>query len=139
MTGDFMSMTPEQQKSIIAKESAWVDDCFSQLDLTAYPALQPPPPENTREDNRFAKHWTDTPLTASATALRNFVAAPDAETLERVGNETGNKGFRDEVRQRRGETVAEQFKRSNPDYIPTQNNYQIIATTLAFNALPTSD
>jgi hypothetical protein len=51
---------------------------------------------------------------------RNFVADPDSETVESV------------------ETVAQQFKRTNPAYIPTTRNYETIATTLAFNALSAS-
>jgi hypothetical protein len=66
----------------------------------------------TRGDGRFAKHWDDTPLSASATALRQFVLDPDAASLERVGAETGNIGFIDEVRQRRRESVAAAFKRA---------------------------
>ena len=67
------------------------------------------------------------------------MSEPDSESLERVGAEIGHEGFRDEVRQRRGETIAEQFKRANPDYIPTHHNYQVVASTLAFNALPASE
>jgi hypothetical protein len=37
-----MTMTPEQQKSIIAKESAWVNESFGQLDRSAFPALARP-------------------------------------------------------------------------------------------------
>jgi hypothetical protein len=64
------------------------------------------------------------------------VSDPDTESLERVGNEIGHEGFRDEVRNRKGETTAASFKRANPDYLPTDNNYRLMATTLAFNALP---
>ena len=94
-----MTMTPEQQKSIIAKESAWIDaDQFAPLDLSAFPALQPPPAPEVH-DNRWAKDWRDTALSASAAELRKFVLDPDTETLERVGNEIGHEGLRDEVRQ----------------------------------------
>ena len=133
-----MTMTPEQQKSIIAKESAWIDaDQFAPLDLSAFPALQPPPAPEVH-DNRWAKDWRDTALSASAAELRKFVLDPDTETLERVGNEIGHEGLRDEVRQRKGESIAAAFKRANPAYLATDNNYRLIATTLAFNALPAS-
>ena len=133
-----MTMTPEQQKSIIAKESAWIDaDQFAPLDLSAFPALQPPPAPEVH-DNRWAKDWRDTALSASAAELRKFVLDPDTETLERVGNEIGHEGLRDEVQQRKGESIAAAFKRANPAYLATDNNYRLIATTLAFNALPAS-
>jgi hypothetical protein len=131
--------TPQQQQSIIAKESAWIDaEQFAPLDLSAFPALAPSPVPD-KHDDHFARDWRDTPLTASANALRAFVSDPDAEALDRAGSETGNADFRAEVRDRRGETTATAFKRANPAYIPTRRNYETIATTLAFNALPTSE
>lgn len=130
-----MTMTPEQQRDIISRESAWVDDSFGQLDLSQFPALQPPPPETSRDDGRFAKDWRDTALSASAAALRKFVEDPDTAALEQVGSDLGHEGFRDEVRDRRGEAIAQEFKRACPRYIPTQANYEAIVGTLSFNAL----
>ncbi len=127
-------ISPEQQQAIVAKESAWLEDQFAPLDLSQFPNLQPPPPADTHDD-RFARDWRDTALSASASALRKFVADPDVEALERVGSETGNLDYLREVRDRRGETVAAAFKRANPSYMPTQHNYETIVTTLAFNAL----
>jgi len=129
-----VSMTAAQQR---ANTSEWAAEKFAPLDLTGFPSLQEPSAPETH-DGRFAKHWTDTPLTASATALRKFVTDPDTEALERVGNEIGHEGFRDEVRQRKGESIAAAFKRANPAYLATDNNYRLMATTLAFNALPAS-
>jgi hypothetical protein len=132
-----MTLTPAQQRQIIAKESAWVDDGFGQLDLTAFPALNELPPAQSH-DNRFAKDWRDTALSASATALRDFVSNPDVESLQRTGAETGNTGFIDEVRERKGESVATAFRRQCPDYLPTDANYDLMVDTLAFSALPAS-
>lgn len=133
-----MTLTAADQKRIIEQESTWTDPAFGGIDLSQFPSLQPPPPERSRDDGRFAKHWNDTPLSASATALRQFVSDPDAESLERVGSEIGHEGFRNEVRQRKGESVAANFKRACPDYLPTDANYSMIVDTLAFNALPAS-
>jgi hypothetical protein len=134
-----MTLTPDRQRQIIAKESAWVDDGFGQLDLTAFPALNELPPERTRDDGRFAKHWDDTPLSASASALRQFVLDPDAASLERVWEEIGNLGFRDEVRQRKCESIAERFKAANPSYVATKTNYDTMVETLSWNALSAAD
>jgi hypothetical protein len=131
-----MTMTPAQQRALL---SDLAQDRFSPLDLSDYPALNEPPPERSRDDGRFAKDWRDTALSASATALRQFVQDPDVEALERVGAETGHEDFRAEVRDRRGETVADSFKRANPEYLPTDKNYNLILRTLAFNALPNAD
>ena len=117
-----MTLTAADQKRIIEKESAWTDPAFGGIDLSQFPSLQPLPPERTRDDGRFARHWDDTPLSVSASALRNFVSDPDAESLERVGDEIGHEGFRNEVRQRKGESVCARFKASCPDYLPTDTN-----------------
>jgi len=130
-----MALTAEDQQRIIAKESAWVDEQFGRLDLSAFPNLQPPPPEQSRDDGQFARDWRDTGLSRDASALRAFVSDPDADALERAGQETGDPNFREEVRERKGETVAAAFKRQCPGYLPTDANYRAIATTLAYNTL----
>ena len=83
------------------------------------PALNELPPAQSH-DARFAKDWRDTPLTASANALRAFISDPDAASLERVGEEAGNAAFIDEVRERKGESVAQRFKAACQDYITHQ-------------------
>jgi hypothetical protein len=128
-----MSLTTAQQKAIIAH-----DGQFASLALSGFPALNESP-ETSRDDGRFASHWNDTPLSASATALRNFVLDPDSASLERVGEEIGYEDFRNEVRQRKGESVCGRFKAANPDYLPTDANYRAIVETLSWNALSAAD
>jgi len=134
-----MSLSEQDQRRIVEQESQWVDPAFGGIDLSQFPSLQPPPPATSRDDGRFSRDWRDTALSSSATALRQFVSDPDAESLERVGSEIGHEGFRDEVRQRRGESVAERFKAANPSYVATKNNYDTMVETLSFNALNTAD
>src|ERR1039458_9108760 len=131
-----MPMTPDQQRAML---SELADDPFAPLALSNYPSLQEPPPEQTRDDGRFAKHWTDTPLNASAAALRAFVSDPDAAALDRVGQETGNPELRAEVRDRRGETIAEQFRRAVPEYFASDDNYEKMVQTMSYNALSHAD
>lgn len=128
-------MTPEQQKQIISQESAWVDQSFGQLDLSAFPALQPHPPETSRDDGRFARAYGDTALKRSAQDLRDFVSNPDLDAMQ----ETGSEMLLRDVRDQRAEKVVLEFKRANPEYLPTQANYEAITATLSFNALPESD
>ena len=113
------------------KRAPGVDDGFGQLDLTAFPALNELPPPQSH-DTRFSKDWRDTPLTASANALRAFVSAPDTESLQKVGEELNNAEYLSEVRDRQGESVCGRFKAANPDYLPTDANYRAIVETLAF-------
>jgi hypothetical protein len=135
MENSHMPTTAAQREAMIEVLSA---DQFAPLDLSAFPSLQEQPAPDEHDD-RWSRDWRDTPLNASAHALRSFVSDPDVEALDRVGSETGHPGFRAEVRQRRGEKVAETFKRENPSYVPTPENYDLIVQTLAFNALPSAD
>jgi hypothetical protein len=130
-----MTMTTQQRAAMLADLNA---EQFAPLDLSQFVDFQEPPAPETH-DGRFSRHWTDTPLNASATALRQFVTDPPLDVLSRVGEETGNTDFRAEVRDRRGEAVAGSFKRANPEYLPTDKNYNLILRTLAFNALPNAD
>jgi hypothetical protein len=133
-----MALSEAEQKRIIAQESAWIDDgSFAQLDLSAFPALQPQPPAETH-DERFARDWRDTGLSRDASALQQFVSDPDSDALERAGRETGDPNLRDEVRQRKGDLIAQHFKAACPTYVPTQHNFRVITSTLSFNALPPS-
>ena len=128
-----MPLTPADQRRIVEQESAWTDSAFGQLDLSAFPALNEQPPERSRDDDRFARHWTDTPFSNSD--LRRFIENPDTETLQRVADEIGHEEFVDEVRQRKGELVVQQFKRERPDYLPCSENTDRVTETMAFNFL----
>ena len=127
-----MTLSASDQRRIIDQESAWVDTAFGGIDLSQFPQLQSPPPES-RDDGRFAKHWTDTPFNAGD--LRSFIENPDAETLQRVAEETGNEDFARDVRDRRGEEVVREFKRRCPEYLATEENYNAMLATLSYNAL----
>ncbi|MGA7401144.1 MAG: hypothetical protein WBW38_14050 [Candidatus Sulfotelmatobacter sp.] len=132
-----MALSAADQQRIIEQESAWTDNAFGQVDLSAFPALNELPKEETH-DHRFARDWRDTGLSRDAAALRQFIDDPDVESLQQVGNEIGSAEYLREVRDRKGEAVAVAFKRQNPGYIPTQHNYDTMVTTLAFNALSAS-
>jgi hypothetical protein len=129
-----MSLTPEQQRAIIEKESAWTDENFGQLDLSAFPALAPQPVPETH-DSKFAREWSDTGLNRSAADLRAFIEDPNLESLARVGSETGIPDYIDEVRDRKGELEAIKFKRLRPDYLQTARNYRSSVEVRGFNHL----
>jgi hypothetical protein len=133
-----MSLTAADQKRIVEQETAWVDSAFAGLDLSAFPALNELPAED-KHDDRWARDWRDTALSASAAELRKFVSDPDVETLSRVADETNNPGLLRDVRDRRGERVAAEFKARCPGYLPTDSNYNAMVTTLAYNSLSVSE
>jgi hypothetical protein len=133
-----MTLTPQQQHDIIEQESAWIDNAFGQVDLSAFPALNPLPPE-PKHDDRFAREYGDAALRRSSADLRRFLSDPDAEALEQVGTETGNLDFLADVRDQRAEAVVQAFKQTRPHYLPTSRNFEAMVTTLSYNALPKSE
>ena len=96
------------------------------------------PPEQVH-DNQFSKDWRILDFSSSAAALRSFVNNPDSETLQRIGEETGNADYLREVRDRQAEETAQRFKQACPAYLPTAANYEIMIETLAWNALKPAD
>ena len=119
-----MSLSAKDQKRIIQQESAWVDKDFAGVDLSSYPALQPPPPESSPDDGKFARSYFDNPLTRSGTDLKRFVESPDAEALTDLAS--ADPEIAEQLEDRIAEDVAEKFLRSNPDYLRTDRNFQTI-------------
>ena len=125
-----MPLTSAQHAALMEDFNA---EQFAPLDLSAFVDLQEQPATEARDD-RWSRDWRDTPLNASAAALRAFVTDPPLDVLDRVGQETGNDDFRAEVRDRKGELVATAFMRECPDYFRSDANYRAIAETVAFNS-----
>jgi len=128
-----LSLTPQDQHRIIEQESAWLDSSFSNLDLSAYPALNELPPAQSKDDGKFARHWDDRPF--NGRELRSFIENPDIDAM----TESGSGDLLRDVRDRRAEDVVREFKRACPEYLPTHENYHSMVVTLAFNALPESE
>ena len=127
-----MPLSKKEQERIVSQESAWVDSAFGGLDLSQFPDLQSQPPADKHAD-KFARAWNDRPFNADQ--LREFIQDPDTETLQRVADEIGHQGFANEVRDRKGEIVAQQFKKLRP-YYPSDENRDRMTQTMAFNFLP---
>jgi hypothetical protein len=130
-----MPMTEAQRDAMLAEFNA---ETFAPLDLSAFPSIAPEPVPETHDD-RWSRDWRDTPLNASASALRAFVTDPPLDVLDRVGEETGNADFRADVRDQRGELVARQFERARPEYLMTDRNYAAMVETMAWNYLSHAD
>ena len=95
--------------------------------ISAFPALNELPPDN-KHDDRFARHWSDTPFDSGE--LRSFIENPDVDAM----TETGSGDLLHDVRDRRAEEVAREFKRDCREYLPTDSNFDDILRTLSFNA-----
>jgi|SRR5579872_835225 len=127
-----MPLSQKDQQRIYDQADAWLDQNFGGLDLSGSPSLNPLPAED-KHDDRFAKHWSDTPFNAGE--LRSFLENPDVDAM----TETGSGDLLRDVRDRRAEEVVREFKRACPEYLPTHENYHSMVVTLAYNALPESE
>jgi hypothetical protein len=126
-----LSLIPQDQAAIISRESAWIDNSFGQLDLSAFPALNELPPAQSKDDGRFAKDWRDTPFSASADALPNFVSNPDLDAMV----ESGSGDLLRDVRDRRAEEVVREFKRACPEYLPIDSKLRRHASNVEIQRL----
>ena len=133
-----MALSEKEQRRIVEAESAWVDQSFGQLDLSAFPALAPAPPAEDQDDGRFARSWADSALSRSARDLRSFIENPDFAAMSQVATETGNPDYVEQVRDIRGELEATKFKRLREDYVQTDHNYRSMVEVLAYNYLTSS-
>ncbi len=129
-----MNLTPIDQARIIEQESAWIDSSFGGVDLSGFPSLNELPAQPKDADS-FARPYGDTALRRSAHELRSFLENPDVSAME----ESGSEALLRDVRDRRAEEVVQAFKRECPDYLPTDENFRSMVTTLAYNALPDSE
>ena len=129
-----MALSERDRQKIVENTSAWINQDFGGLDLSGFPNFTPPAPAHK---DRFEKR--DGPFSSSASALREFIASPDTESLERVSKEIGHETLVDEVRNRKGEIVAQKFKLARPAYIPCGENLHSLVVTAAYNWLQPSD
>jgi hypothetical protein len=130
-----MSLSKADQTRIITEESEkFLDSQFAGLDLSSYPQLQEPPNDTSMTDDRFAKPWGDLGGFDSK-GLKRFLADPDAESLERAGEETGNPKLLAEVRGRKAAAIVAEFRRRNPAYLQTNLNRRRLVGVMAYNFL----
>ena len=100
-----------------------MDANFGGLDLSSFPQLQPPPPETSPLDDRFSKPYSSFHGLDSS-RLREFLSAPDADALADLA--TADPEMAERVEDKVAQEAAEEFVRSNPDYLRTDLNFQTI-------------
>ena len=119
-------MDEKTRQRIIAEESQkFLNDGFAPLDLSGSPGYQERP--NTTEDfgpDRNGFHNIDT--SGQANPLKAFAQNPDAETLDRIAQETGDPELAEKLHDDREGQEAEAFVAAHPSYYPTDGNYQVM-------------
>lgn len=128
-------LTPVQIVDI--ETQAFLDSQFAPLDLTGCPSCLPPPSEDAElPDPRFAP-LDDRGVGLGAAALKRGLEelVYDPEVQQQLARETGDPEILAELQQHRAEQVAREFRRTNPRYYRSQENWEALVQCLAFNCL----
>jgi hypothetical protein len=129
-------MNQETRSRIIAEESAkFLDPSFAQLDLTAFPDLNHPAPEEFATEDR---HGLNRVVVSGSNQLKALAENPDREALEQIARETGDPELIERLQDDRENAEAKAFMAANPSYYRDDDNYDRIREyldehDLAFN------
>ena len=128
-------LTPTQ---IVEQETAkFLDNNFGQLDLSGCPTCLPQPSEEDElPDPRFAP-LDSRGVGLGAAALKREIEKMvyDPEVQAQVMRESGDPELLAEIQQEQAERVAREFRRLNPSYYRSPENWQALVTRLAYNFL----
>ena len=117
-------MTPETRNKIIAEESAkFLDPSFSQLDLSAFPDLNHPTPEEFAAED---KNGLNRVVVSGSNQLKALAQNPDREALEQIARETGDAGLIERLTDEHENSEAKAFMAANPTYYRDDSNYETI-------------
>jgi hypothetical protein len=105
------------------ESDAFTSEQFGQLDLSGFPELQKPPLDSfTTPDPHGFNRMVET----GSRGLRELADAPDAETLSRIAEETGDENLAAKIRDENEGIIADEFVRTHPTYYRTDDNYNSI-------------
>jgi hypothetical protein len=116
----------ERQQLVAAETEAFLDSNFGQLDLSGSPNLQALPKDGFDTD----KHGLNRIVESGSNQLRNFANNLDAESLQRLADETGDPDIADHLQDEIEHPIAEKFVRTHPTYFKCDENYDAIRNWL---------
>jgi hypothetical protein len=117
-------MNQETRSRIIAEESAkFLDPSFAQLDLSAFPDLNHPGPEEFATED---KNGLNRVVVSGSNQLKALAENPDREALEQIAKETGDPGLIERLQDDRENAEAKAFIATHPSYYRHENNYDAI-------------
>jgi hypothetical protein len=129
-------MDQQTRTRIATEESArFLDSNFGGLDLTGSPDLLHPTTEKFEAQDRHGFNKIDTSGLPTTNQLRTFIENPDAESLQRVGEETRNPDLLAEVTDLREEAEAQAFVQAHPEYQRDDGNLDKIQSWLSRRGL----
>jgi hypothetical protein len=132
-----MKLNQETRARIIQEESIrFLDSQFAGLDLSGSPDLNNPIADKFEPCDRDGLSNVDVSGLPATNQLKQFVSQPDAETLARVAQETGDPGLIERVRDDREVAEAKAFMAAHPSYYRDDSNYEAIREYIQDRDLP---
>lgn len=128
-------MTPQQVAEMEAQK--FLDSNFGQLDLSGCPTcLTQPSEEADLPDPRFAP-LDNRGAGLGAAALKSDIEKMvyDPEVQVQIARETGNAGLLADIQMQQAEEIAREFRRLNPSYYRSPENWETLVRCLAYNFL----
>jgi hypothetical protein len=117
-------MNQETRTRIIAEETAkFLDPSFAQLDLSAFPDLNYPAPEEFATEDR---HGLNRVVVSGSNQLMALAENPDREALEQIASETGDPELIERLQDDRENIEAKAFMAAHPSYYRHDDNYDTI-------------
>src|ERR1700736_3857477 len=117
-------MDQQTRTRIIAEETAkFLNPGFAQLDLSAFPDLNNPPPEEFAAED---KHGLNRVSVSGSNQLKALAENPDREALEQIARETGDPGLVERLVNKREDAEARAFMEAHPNYFRHDDNYDSI-------------
>jgi hypothetical protein len=114
----------QERTRIIGEESAkFLDPSFAQLDLSAFPDLSHPAPEEFATEDR---HGLNRVIVSGSNHLKALAENPDREALEQIARETGDAGLIERLQDERENPEAKAFMAAHPSYYRHDDNYDTI-------------
>src|ERR1700730_3065758 len=119
---------------IIAEETAkFLNPGFAQLDLSAFPDLNNPPPDEFAAEDTNGLNRV---VVSGSNQLKALAENPDREALEQIARETGDSGLIERLQDERENAEAKAFMVANPSYYRDDANYDAIREYLEQHDLP---
>jgi hypothetical protein len=131
-----MSLDRSTRARIAAEESAkFLDENFAPLDTSGCISLLKLTADEFAVSDSRGFNNVDASGLPTANRLKEFINAPDDETLQRVAEETNDPDLLEKVRDEQAARAARQFLDRHPEYLQSDSNLSRIINVIAHEHL----
>src|SRR5579872_1618196 len=125
----------EESHRFLANFQPYDADGLNNVDLSGTPSFQPVVSDKFEPSDKDGLNNVDVSGMPTTNRLKAFIASPDDESLQRVGQETRNPDILAEVTDKRETREAEIFLRATPDYVKDDDNFDLMVEWISAHGL----